>query len=256
MVGISGLGTGIDLDLEGAFYKAIDLIHLMLTYSYDKASGFVTFITSHFHYDRPREILALSLGFFVGVVVLVGMIGGAGMHGISVVDGDSTNLFGLSTQGLKIGSDASVEGIAEGARLGKLGATTSIAPVNITPNATTTLTDDLSCETNADCAVRFPMSGGFGEPFCCPPVGDCAGFCNGDCVPNSCENVCLDYDNTVTPPVCELWGCKEGTQDFGDCVSGCLDGSCIKSTTDVYLVSPANETTQNNDSVVLDWVSA
>ena len=256
MVSISGIGTGLGIDIEGAFYKAIDLIYLMLTYSYDKASGFITFITSHFHYDRPREILALSLMFFIGVVVLVGMIGGAGMHGLSVVDGSDTNLFGLSTQGLNIGSDTAVEGVAEGARLGKLGATTSIAPVNITPNVTTTLTDDLTCETNTQCGERFPMSLGFGEAFCCPPVGDCAGYCNGDCVPSSCESVCLIYDDSVTPPVCELWGCKEGTQDFGDCVSSCLDGSCIKSLTEVYLVSPANESTEDNSSVVLDWVSA
>lgn len=256
MVSVSGLGTGIGLNIEGAFYKAIDLIYLLLTYSYDKVVGFVTFITTHFHYDRPREILALSILFFIGIVVLLGMIGGAGMHGVSVVEGDNTNLLGLSTQGLKIGSDTAVEGIEQGAKLGKLGVTTSIAPVNITLNTTTTITDDLSCGTNADCAARFPMSLGYGEPFCCPQIGDCAGFCNGDCTPSSCEDVCLEYDDSVTPPKCLSWGCKEGTQDFGDCVSGCLDGVCIKSTTIVYLISPANESSEDNDTVVLDWVSA
>ena len=244
--------AGFGLDLEGIFYKAVDVIMLALTYSYDKANSFISWTINTFHYNRPMELLALSLFFCFAVILLIGVIGGTGVHGDKTAEGEG--LLGLSGEGVNIGSNEAVLGVSEGLTRGKFSLTTSIAPVNITPNATTTIDLSITCDSNADCAARFPQAGGYGPGFCCPVgTGVCEGYCCDDCVVE-CEWICVEYDTDYNPPICEEEGCASGTEDYGACVVQCAAGGCIRSDETVYLVSPANQSTEDNATLNLDWV--
>ena len=239
------------LDVEGLLYKVIDVIMLALTFSYDKATSFISWTINTFHYDRPRELLALSLFFCFGVILLIGVIGGVGMHGDKTAEGEG--LLGLSGEGVNIGSSEAVLGVSDGLTRGKFSLTTSIAPVNITPNATTTIDISITCDSNADCSARFPEAGGNNPGFCCPAgTGVCEGYCNVDCNPD-CEWGCIDYNNDYNPVACETEGCI-GPNDYGPCITQCGEESCIRSTETVYLVSPANQSTEDNATLNLDWV--
>jgi hypothetical protein len=57
------------------------IIWRMLQWSLDFTWNAMTWVTSHFHYDRPRELFALSLGFLAVSIGILFLFGGAGIAG-------------------------------------------------------------------------------------------------------------------------------------------------------------------------------
>jgi len=250
--------SGIIFYVIAQFLGVDDWLREFLLKAYDGVKGIYGWFIQTFHYNNPEEILALTILYFIGMVILVYNIGGEGVGGVAV-DPNAEGLFGLSGEGVTIGSDLVVMGVDGGLAesRGKALTTIDMPWINTTPNVTTTITLDLTCDSNADCALMSPNDyTGEYKPFCCPAnTGECVGYCNADCLVD-CETYCAEYDYSVNPPDCLRWECVSGTEDYAPCIDSCERGSCKKSWGVVYIISPTNESVEDNDTVILDWVSA
>lgn len=251
MLIIAGIGTYIVSQLIGADEWAREL----LFEGYRGMKGLYGWFISTFHFNQPEEMLALTLLYFICMIIFLYNIGGDGIAGVKV-DPNAEGLFGLSLDGITIGSNLVVLGVDAGLAEIRDATLTTInieEPfINITPDVTTTITTDLSCESNADCGVLLP--GGFSEPYCCPPdTGECAGYCYDDCTILGQQYV-TEYDYHFNPPQPLGYGVVAGTEDYSLCRAACLGGSCKKSWVTVRLISPENDSIESNATMILDWV--
>jgi len=239
------------------FLGADDWVRELLFEFYRGVRGLYVWFIQTFHFNRPEEILALTLLYFVCMIIFIYNIGGEGIAGVKT-DPNAEGLFGLSLDGVTIGSNLVVLGVDAGlAEIRKETLTTITIEepfINITPNVTTTITTDLTCESNADCGILLPPSSGFGVPYCCPPdTGECAGYCYEDCYILGTEYV-TGYDYHFNPPKPLGYGIVAGTEDYSLCRAACLASSCKTSWVTVRLILPENDSVESNATMILDWV--
>jgi len=224
--------------------------------SYRAIKGLCAYITTHFHYDKPNEIFALSIVWFVMFLVIIYSIGGAGIAGAP--SGSGEGLLQLNSEGVNIGTNDVILGTSDGLNdaYRPLATTSLLNGANAT---TTTIPTTLSCTSNPQCGVLFPTSrGNSAYPFCCPiNSGPCGGFCNVDCSP-TCESICIKfgYDTPSGQYGCEAYGCEAGTVDYSSCLAQCIATSCVSSFNTVFLVSPTNSSSITDSNINFDWVIA
>jgi len=241
MVSIFGFGIEAEGIIGNIFSWILNIVLTFFNFAKDALiyitnsfTNFATFIVGNFNYDNEKQILALAVITLFGLVVLLGVIGGGGMHGQTGIAG--TNAMGINMQGFNIGSNVTVASISdEGTK--DIGLDTGVT--TITPTTTLgeneTVGDNLTCGNWQDCIGKNEE---WTVNYCCPAyTGDCGGFC----VIGACNGGYNEDGEFI------------GTGWDYDCEDLCSMGECMTSISQIFLTAPLNNTVQNDSTIKFDW---
>lgn len=101
------------------------------------------------------------------------------------------------------------------------------------PTNETFAVDNRTCTLHIDCETEY----------CCP---DTSGVCAGYCVSDYCA-VCTHYTDPSDLDSCDEWS-------YTSCGYMCNNGNCITRMDQVVLISPKNNTVQNETTIQFDWM--
>lgn len=244
---VSAAGFGVEI--EGLVGDVANVILNLLTFAYKEASGFVSWFVGTFPFDNKNKVFALSVITFCSIVLLMGFLGGTGIHG-QISGGEG--YFGLNAGGVNIGTSNAVIGVSQGLNTSGASGAGELTTSTLGNQTTTTIASNetiLTCGGSGDCISRYSEGG---SNFCCPAgSGGCAGLCINDYCQPACQTYCV-YDDS-NPQKCLYELCVEGTENYGNCIQKCIENQCIKNTQTVYLIAPSNNSYVTNGEVTFKW---